>query len=116
MTVNICENLHELCIQSDWYKDKAELENSKRSDDADVELLVSNYSCMPAAVDRHQYTLIISARLNAVATRMNSWPQCDIKCQLKNSVNTIINQSRPLIHRSPCYSTISIDSFAVNFN
>ena len=105
-----------LCLsvcKADWYNDKVELENSERADSEDIELSVSNYSCSPAVDNRgfdtafHHYILVISARLNAVATRLAQYKvmlhdagrSCDVKCQLKTVVNTVINQSRPVIDR-----------------
>jgi len=99
--------------KADWYSDIAELENDERADDDDIELSVSNYSCSSTADVRgfdnayHHYTLVISARLNAVATRLTRYKQllqagrgqCGVSCQLKTMVHNIVNKSRPVIDR-----------------
>ena len=99
--------------KADWYRDKAELENAEREDDDSIELSVSNYSCSPAINMRgfdgayHHYRLMISARLNSVATLLALYKaplrgakdQCGVWCQLKHTVHSIVNQSRPVIDR-----------------
>ena len=68
--------------KADWYSDKAELENAGRADDDDIELSVSNYSCSSAVDLRgfdgsyHHFRLVISARLNSVATRLVQYKFC----------------------------------------
>lgn len=98
----------------DWYVARVERENSERSDDEDVELSVSNSSCSSTLdargfdARRHHFTLVISARSNAVARRLADFRSqlsaagarhCDVRCRLETAVTTIVNQSRPVIDR-----------------
>ena len=107
--------------KAEWYTDKADVENAERADDESIELVVSNYSCSSALDMRgfdnayHHYTLVVSARLNTVASRRQRYkallqaeatrpqrqqPRCDVRCQLKNVAGHIINDSRPIIDQS----------------
>jgi len=99
--------------KADSYSDKAELLNADRTDDDGIELSVSNYSCSSAINVRgvdgayHHYRLVISARLNSVATRLVQYKlllhgaggHCGVRCQLNTIVTSIVNQSRPVVDR-----------------
>ena len=100
--------------KADWYTDKAEVENAERTDEEGITLAVTNYSCSSAIDMRgfdsayHVCTLIISARLNNVASRLTQYKfllhaadssRCGVECQLKTVVRKIINESQPLIDK-----------------
>jgi len=93
---------------------RAEQENSELADEENIELSVSNSSCSSTVDVRrfdghyHSFKLVISARLNVVAARRAAFRSllsaaghrhCDARCQLKSTVSTIVNQSRPVIDR-----------------
>jgi len=74
--------------------------------------VVSNYTCSSVVDMRgfdsayHHFTLVISAKLNAVASRLAHYRflldaassrRCGVECQLKTVVKEIVNESRPLI-------------------
>jgi len=100
--------------KADWYSVKVDQENAERVGEENIELAVSNSSCSAAVQGlrgfrtSHQYTLVISARLNMPAARRTQYKlllnaassQCRIQCQLKTIVSSIVNQSRPVIDRS----------------
>ena len=106
--------------KADYYEGKAELETSERANEESIELVVSNSSCSSAVDMRgfdnayHHYTLVISARLNTVASRLSRFKflmraaaaaaagrrRCGVECQLKTVAKKIINESRPIIDKS----------------
>ena len=93
------------------------MESADREDDESIELTVSKYSCSSAIDMRgfdnafHHYTLVISARLNSIASQLYRYksmlqaeakgsqgrPDCDVRCQLKIAATQIINESQPII-------------------
>ena len=111
--------------QAEWYSFQAEQENARQSDEDGIELVVSNYSCSLAARNvrgfnaaYHLYTLVISAKLNGFAERLRQYRSlldaatggCRVRCQLRNIVNTIVNQSRPVIEKFVYTSSSSSSS------